>query len=401
MTFLDGMKEGKPVESFEINWFRKDYNALVGNVNDVYNDTGFASAYSAGPAAIGTVLVIRPATDSLQNLKNVQVDMQVIFRSASTFTRAVGVVTAVAYEGTYPSFTVRMLKADTGRAMEGTGITWTLAQRSHGENYEIGDAISEQEGDTKNYLYTDTEPFALTLRAHREGSRIVEDRKKTLEMEALDRINWRREITALEGIRDQRGDKYYAGGLRYFLEQYHPGNIIDWRTDTAFSAASDTPRLGTLPFFQRVTQSLRKFTKPGAKRVIELGSYGWGVINESAKANGNYNIDEKTNRFGMRVKYLQGVDEEWEIWLNNQLDHSDFKYTAYLMVPSYFQRHQPKDVNSKASKGLTYVKWSDPKNQDGENYTSRMKGSWIAEETYSFRQLACHAVIDNIGFDKA
>lgn len=398
---LNSMKEGKKLTSLQLNWFRQDYNALAGSINEIYTDPHYGTAYSSGPAAVGTTLYARPETASLQALKNVREGMQAIIRSGSTYTDTRVLITSVTYEGSYPSFGFRVLKADTGRALEGTSLSWTLMVQSHGEKYEIGESHSEQAGNTYNYLFTDQEPFSMTSREYSEESRIVEDLKKVREVEALDRLNWRREWAALESWRYQNGDAYYPGGLRFFLNEHESANIIDWRTDTTYSSASDSVRLGTLPALQRIVRKLRPFCAPGAKRVIELSAHLWGIINESAQANGNYNIDYGTTKTGMHVKWIRGNDEEWEIWENPALDHTEQKNTAYLIVPQYINRHASNNKALNLSKGLHYVKWSDPAKQDGQNFKSYMKGGWICEESYSFRQLACHAIVDNLGLEKA
>lgn len=404
---IDKMKEGEKAKSVEMHFFQKPYNALVGDVEEVYADSAFATPYASGPAAIGTTVVIQPAAASAIRLHNIRRNMQVEIHSAGVNGMVKGLVVAVEPGGAKPSFTITTLTTDSKRALEGADITWCLGIGSEDEVFELSKAVNEHEIDMYNYMGTDSEPFALSRRELREYSRILEDKKKEKELEALARLNWRREYNILEGIRHKIGENYWAGGLRFFLETYESYNIRDWETDHnrddgGLSSSKDKPLGGTLPFLNRCFQKARPWSRPGASKVLETSSYVRGFINECVRASTSYEISYGTNKYGVQVQYLKGLDQEIEIWENPQLDHiPSKKRTAYLLEPEHFKRHTPEDGEANASKGLEYVPWSTPKKANGENFKSRAKGGWISEETYTFRRLPAHMIIDNLGLPKS
>lgn len=402
LTMLNKVRAGQNTTSRTTHYFEKPYNALTGAVDDVYNDTGFASAF-AGSGVAGTVVVVKPATTDVNRVLNLRADMQVEFHSTSVKDVVKARIAAVETSGNV-SFTAVLLEADTNNVLAGTGISWGVMQGTNGELFELGDAINEHETEFYNYVYTDDEPFAITRDELREESRLEEDVKLEREVDALMRINQRREYTVLEGFREKRGTKYSAGGLRFFLKAHEPDNVINWLTDTKFSAATDTVYGGTLDFLKRVFRHTRNFQRPGDTAALICSGFTRSLINDCVLRNGSYQIGPNTTKYGLRCNTIMGIDADMDIVEDPNFNHWPSKErTAYLVRPERMRRHEPKQMGTELarSKGLQRVPWSSFGKMDGDNFKSSIKGGWIAEETYSFDHLVSFAIIDNLGHEKS
>jgi len=407
-TTLDAMPEGEPVPSSVHHWFTRPFFALNGAADDVYTSTSLASAYSSGPAAVNAEVCVKPSAADVEKLAAVEKYQQVLIHSTSVASAVRALITGVERSGSLACFTIRLLEADTNRVLEGTGLTWSLTQRSQGEETELGEGTNQHESDRYNYLYTDFEPFAISRRELRELSRRKEgmkDKKKERELDALDLLNQRREFTVLEGVRATYGDRYYAGGVRFFLQEHESSNIVNWRTDTTFSLGSDSVLGGTLPFLRRVLDAkTRPWSRVGAKKQLHMSAHLRSVIDECVLASGDYAIEYGTNKYGINVGWLRGLDNEVELVENALFNHYPaYANTIYVIDPENIKRHTPADEGTSVSraKGLEYIPWSAFKKMDGENFITRIKGGWGVEETFSFKQLASHAIIDNVGLTKA
>lgn len=403
ITMLNKMRQGDPTTSRTRHYFEMPYNALTGNVDDVYTDTGFASAFG-GSGVAGTVVVIKPTTADVNRVLNLRTNMQVEFHSTSVKDIVKARVVAVEPSGNV-SFTVVLLEADTNNVLAGTGLTWGIMQGNESELYELGEAINEQETEFYNYVYTDTEPFAITRDELREASRLEEDLREDKEYQALLRINQRREYTALEGVRSKIGTRYSAGGLRYFLKANEPANVVNWVSDTTYSASTDTVLGGTLPFLTRVLRQSRTWEKPGESTMFLTSAYVRSLINECVLNAGNFDIQHTTTKYGLKATTLMGLDTELDIVEDPNFNHWPSKErTGYLIRPERMKRHEPKQMNGtgiSSRKGLQYVPWSGWPKMDGDNYKSSIKGGWICEETYSFNHLASFMIVDNLGYAKS
>ncbi len=404
VTMLDKMAQGDPVTSRVFHYWDKPFNALTGNIHDVYTDTGFTSAHS-GAAASGTTLVVRPTAGDLNRLQAVEECDQIEIHSTSVYGTVKALVVGIERAGTFACFTIQTLETDTNSVLAGTGLTWTVLNKSEDEVFELGEAIAEHETEYYNYIGTDSEPFSISHDELDEATRTEEDLKAEKETEALMRLNQRRENAFFEGVRLKVGDRFWSGGLRYFLGQHESSNIINWRTDTTYSAATDTVLGGTLPFLRRVFEATRKWSRPGATKQLHVSQTVRGIIDNCVLNSGQYTIDYSTNRYGINVAKIRGLDQEIEIVENPLFVHYPSRvYTAYLIEPEQIRRRQKKTDRSGMafSRGLCRVPWSDFKKTtvDGENFISRAKGGWVCKEGFQIRRLAAHAIIDNLGIDK-
>jgi hypothetical protein len=414
ITFmLDKMRQGKPTPSLTFHWHDKPFNPLTGRISDVYTNTGLTNAHS-GAAASGTTVVVKPHADDVTIMANVRPFNEVIIHSTSVYGQVTGYVNSVDYTGATAQFSFTLLEADTNSVLAGTGLTWTVMSKAEEEKHELGDAVSGEPTDYYNYVGTDTEPFEITFDELGELSRIENGEQEKMnerELEARTALNLRREFQVLEGRRTLLGTRRYAGGLRYFLAANESGNIINWRTDTTYSENTDTAIGGTLPFLRKVMKLQRKWKRPGMPTVMVCSATTLDLINECVlhSGTGTYKIDEGVNQWGLAVQRLRGLSESIDLVEDALFSHyPSAERSAYIVVPEYLQRHQPTNEGNPLTikKGLMWVPWSANKDGDsapvdGSNYASYKKGAWISRETYSFRNLAAHAIIDNLGLDKA
>lgn len=405
---LDKMREGDPAQSVTLHWPMRPYMTLNGAVADIFTATDLGTPYAAGPAAKGAQVVVKPSAEDAEKLAAVEPYHQVAIHSQSVGAQVKARILALERSGSLASFTIRLLQADPKRVLEGTGLTWSLLQRSEDEEFELGEPVNEHETDFWNYVYTDSQSFAISRRELRELSRREEslkNKKMERELDALDKLYQRREFTALEGVRDKVGDRYYAGGLRFFLEEHEEDHIVDWRADTEFSSSTDSVLGGTLPFLRRVLDGLtRPYSRVGARKQLHVSAKLRSLIDECVLLSGDYAIEYGTNKYGVNVGKLRGLDNEVEIVENALFTHYPaYKHTMYIVDPENLRRHTPEDGGTTVSRkhGIEYVPWSAFKKMDGENFITRIKGGWVAEESFSYRQLPSFAIVDNLGLDKA
>ena len=110
---------------------------------------------------------------------------------------------------------------------------------------------------------------------------------------------------------------------------------------------------------------------------------------------GMYQIDYGTNKYGINVGTLRGLDQEIEI-VEEPLFNTNpaKKYTVYILEPSLVQRR------TTAYGNLKRIPWS-TLDADGAEYKTYIKGGWSVAEGYQFRRPGAHAIIENFGLDKA
>lgn len=402
---LDTLPQAQPSSSRIHHWWDKPFNSMTGGLDDVCTNAGLGTAWSATGSAAGVQPYLKPTSADEYTLKNLRVGMQLNLYSSSVGKSIKGRITAVEPTGALPSITFKTLQADTNNVLTGTGLSWTALQKSNDEVYELGEATQEHESEFYNYFYTDDEPFAISFDEMDEMSRVDEDVRDEQEMDAKMRLDQRREYTFFEGWRDLSGTKYYTGGLRYFLTEHESSNIIDWKTDTTYSAATDDVVGGTLPFLKKLFVYQRKWMEPGSTVQMHVSATVWEILDRCVLHSGEYRITPGVNNYGINVGYLLGLKgQKIEIIENPLFEHyPEALNTAYIVVPDNCRRVPKNTKNSGQTfnKGICYVPWSKVKDMDGEDYISRIKGGWIAKESYQYRNLAANLIIDNLGLAKS
>ena len=298
---LDNIAKGGTVTSRTFHWFERPFNQLTGSIDDIYTTSGLVTAAS-GAAASGTTVYVKPDSTGLPKIKNVREYDTIEIYSGSVYGSVRGYVTSVHY-GTVDNsyFALVTTETDTNQVLAGTSLVWTITGRGEEEIHELADSITEHETEYSNYIQQMEESHTISQAELYEASRIEEDVKKDKEMDSLQRLNQRRELAFLEGSKLKLGDRYFTGGLRWFLNQYESGNIIDWRTDTTYSASTDTVLGGLLPFTKRLLLPLRQWSKPGSRKLLVCSQTVRNIIDECVLNSGMYQIDYGTDRKSTRL----------------------------------------------------------------------------------------------------
>lgn len=396
-TILDKIGTGR-TDSRVFHWFEKPFNSLTGGIDDTYTTNNVVSGTAvSGATAAGVTVYLKPSTSGYAKLRNVREFANLEVYSTSVRGAIRGYVTAVHVGTSANSYIGFVLdEADTSEVLAGTGLSWTITGSGEDEIHELPESVAEHETEYYNYVGTMLEAFRASEDEMNEASRLNNDIKSELEMDALHRLNQSRELALLEGTRRVTGNRYYAGGLRWFLSQYEPTNIINWRTDTTYSSSTDTVLGGSVPFLKRLSERLREFSDPGTRKIMVCSQRVRGIIDECVLASGMYNIGYETNKYGLHVAVLRGLDNEIELVEEPLFNSNDAKKnTVYILEPSLIRRKTVKDGE------LKKIPWSDLKNQEGDEYKSYSVGGWRVKETYQFTRLQAHCIIENFGIDKA
>jgi hypothetical protein len=396
--YFDKVPSGPPVGDVVLHWWEKPFNTLTGEIGGIFTDTALSTAKS-GNTSVGETLYIKPTTDDIVKVYNVRAGDQIEIWNSTNTTKIVGIVTAVYPGGSNAHFVITVI--DGAVAINGgtsPKIYWTVLGRTEEEVHELPEGLAEHETEYSNFVQTMTEAHEISLLEYTVDSRIMEDKKKERELESLIRLYQRKEAACLDGIKYKAGSRYYAGGIRYFVSQYAPANIINWKTDTTFSSPTDNPVPDTLMFIARVMQYLRTWDNPTQRKVMITSAYVRSLLNECVyNIPGRfYEISYETNRWGMpNILTLRGLDQELEIWEEPLFNVNEArKRCAYIINPENIQRRYLKNGE------LRQIPWSEPANQDGATYTTAMKGGWTVSETYKIVKPNSFAILENLGLAK-
>lgn len=397
MMKLDSLPKGGPIKSRVHHWWEKPFNGLTGSITDIYTTNNVVSGTgSSGTSYVaGDEHFVKPDSTGFTKIYNITEYDQIEIYSTSVRKSVRGYTTSK-HVGTSSNswFNFILLEADSSGVLGGTGLYWTIVSRSEQEVRELKDAVNEHETGYQNYVETMEVAHSISEDELNEETRTEEDLKMDKEMESLQRLNQYREMSVLEGTYTKIGDRYFAGGLRYFLNTYESANIIDWRTDTTYSASTDSVLGGSIPFIKNLSMYTRQWSKPGTRKMLLCSQTVRGILDDCVLNAGMYKIDYETTKYGLNVAVLKGLDQEIEIVEEPLFNLNPAKtYTVYMIEPDRIQRRTVKDGE------LMRIPWSSLK-QPGDTYKSYIKGGWRVKETYQWNRLASHAIIENFGLAK-
>jgi hypothetical protein len=391
-----GSKE--TVDANERIWYQAAYNGLNGTVGDILTEVSGAAYVSGGVA--NTVLILKCATASIPAFRNVQQNDVLVIQDSVTgldvFARVTGAPVFGGDSNTYVSVT--LLTADASAILASASLTWCITQRAEKEIYELGDAVSEHETPFMNYVQEMSEAHEISERELMVKSELNENRKADRARESLVRLMQKRFRTLLYGQRLSAGSgRFYAGGLRWFLETYESANLVNWATDTTYSAATDRVSSGTIPFLREIAIQASKYTDPTDTLTMLMSQTKKNILSSCVLNSGHYTISKETNSFGLEVDMLLGVGPKIELMVEAEFNTNPVLAQATPLFPTKFIKVCPFKNGA-----VTQIPWSSmPAQRDGDNFKTSIKGGHRVIETYEFHHIDSMFWIRNLGVDKA
>lgn len=378
------------------HYFEKPFNSQTGTISDTYTTADVVGGTAvSGTQVSGFECFVKPDATGFTKLLNITPNTQIEIYSTSVRKSVRGYTTSVHVGTSTTSYFNFILTEDDGSSvLAGTGLSWTVLADGQSEVHELGSAVNEHETEYYNYAGMLEVAHQISEREWNTDSRVNEDKKKMRETDSLNRLYQKREMQALEGTRLKIGDRYWAGGLRFYLNAYESANIIDWRTDTTYSASTDTPLGGTIDFIKNLSVKLRENSKVGARKVLLMSAYMRNFLDQCVVNSGVYQIGYETDRYGVNVAVLRGLDQELEIMEEPLFNTNDAKkYSIYFIEPSLIKRRPTK---TGALKQLAWSSFDDA----SRRHATYIEGGWRVEETYQWNRPGAHAIIENLSLAK-
>ena len=386
------------VDANERIWYQSAYNGLTGTVGDIWTGTD-GTAYTSG-GVVGSSLYLQCATASIPAFRNVQRDDVLTIQDATTgldiFARVTGDPVFAGDSNTYVS--ISLLTADGSSILASASLTWCITQRAEKEIYELGDAVAEHETPYTNYVQEMSEACEISERELMVKSELNENLKKDRLREAMQRLMQKRFRTLLYGQRLNAGSgRFYAGGLRWFLEQYESANIVNWATDTTYSASTDRVSSGTIPFLREIAIVASKYIDPTDTLTMLMSQAKKNILTNCVLNSGHYTISKETNEYGMEIDYLLGVGPKIELMVEAEFNTNPILAQATPLIPTKFLKVCP--FKNGAVQAIPWSKM--PSQRDGENFRTAIKGGCRVIETYEFHHIDSMFWIRNLGVEKS
>lgn len=386
------------IDANERIWYQAAHNGLSGTVGDILTEVS-GTAYTSG-GTVGSVLILKCATASIPAFRNIQPnDVVAIYDSVTgteVFARVTGSPVFGGDSNTYVSVT--LLTADGSSILASASLTWVVTQRAEKEIYELGDAVSEHETPYTNYVQEMSEAHEVSERELMVKSELNENLKADRARESLCRLMQKRFRTLLLGQRLNAGSgRYYAGGLKWFLDTYESANVVNWKTDTTYSASTDRVSSGTIPFLREIAVAASQYIDPTETLTMLMSQSKKNVLAQCVLNSGHYSISKETNEYGMEIDYLLGVGPKIELMVEAEFNTNPMLAQATPLFPTKYIKICPFKNGA-----LTQIPWSKmPAQRDGENFRTAIKGGHRVIETYEFHHIDSMFWIRNLGEAKS
>lgn len=390
------------VDSRVRTYFQQGHNSLSGAVTDVYTNTGLSTAYVSGGVINNTVYVKVP-TSAFSALRCMQERWGVEIVDSTSGDRIGGYLpntpTVAADDGTY--FALVLLDNDTNNALASSTLRFSVTGQGLHPVNTLGQAVNEHETPYTNYVQEMNEAHEISEDEYYQAKNINDrmDMLKTRkERESLARLLEKRYRAFLLGRRAKLGEHYMAGGYYWFLKTYESSNIVNWRTDTTFSASTDRVSSGTIPFLRQIAVQANKYLESTDTLTMLLSLETKNIITQCAQQSGSYKIDKSTNEFGMEIERLTGVGHPIELMVDALFNTDDSLANQAALYPTKWVKLCPFVQGD-----IKRIKWSSlptSDERDGETYRTAMKGGWRVKETYEFHHIDSMFWLKGLGIEK-
>lgn len=386
MTMLNSMSDSERIESRKHHWPEEAFNDYIGAVTDVYTNASLATAYTSG-GVIGTVLYFK-VTEAMAS--QIRQGDNILISNATNNTLRWAQVTAVSINGASNSyFAGKLLADDTSNILAQTDLVWGLMGDAQPENSELPTAIScdPQYYDNQTQIFMESVEHSGSVLA--EKTRVTESKKKHDKMMAMERFLMKQEWSFLfskMGTSTGPNGKELRRmkGIYPMLQEYESGNIVDWRTASGYTGSWVNSGLNWLRTIASASATFARATR----KTVFAGIDAWEAVNMAVEDRGYFELKTGQNEFGIEIKRLRGLVQDWDIILSPTMSRRGFSNSMFVCEPQLLRK--------KKFRPLTFVK-ANQNSASGHDWVDGEKEGWYEESTLEAVNLRTMYWLDGIG----
>ena len=386
MTMLNSMSDSEKIESRKHHWPEEAFNEYVGAVTDVYTNSSLITAYSSG-GVVGTVLYFKVTAAMAAQVRTGD---NILITNATNNTLRHASVVSTAINGDTNSYLAgKLLEADTGNILAQADLSWGLMGDANAEGSELPTAVSSDPQYYENQTEIFMEAIEHTGSVLAEKTRVTESKKSRDRKMAMERFLMKQEwsflFSVLHTTTGPNGkEKRHMKGIRAMLDQYEAANVIDWRTSASYSGSWINSGLNWL---RDVSTDASRYARASRKTCF-AGIDAWSAINNSVEDRGYFKLETRQNEFGITIKRLVGLVQDWDIVLSPTMSTRNFSNSMFVCEPELLRK--------KKFRPLTMVKANQAK-ASGYDWVDGEKEGWFEECTLEAVNLRAMYWLDGIG----
>ena len=307
----------------------------------LFSDSALASAYAGStPLAVGDLIFVKLTLAQAQEYRIGHVVL--LFDDGLSTTDRNAEVIACVKNGASSYIQCRMIDADTSGLLGTSNATGSIGcliiGNSSEQGSEIPDAIHYKPTAFENYIQTFRNSLDMTrimLKTRlRSGNKYEEYKRETLryhsiEMEKAIRFGSRYSTT---GPNSQ--EKYFTGGIRWWLRNYASANMSDYRTDTDFTGM--TWEQGGEDYLDKMFEQLKRVQSDSSQdSLILAGSKALKGVSQLAKVSGNVELGkERSTSYGLKIRdYVTDFGTFMMKWDPLFTKEANFRHNMLIVNP--------------------------------------------------------------------
>lgn len=395
VAILNGMG-GEPVDSIVHNWPNQNFDGCNGTITDVYTTAALSSAYASGGVVDQALYFKVTSKDAKRIIGN---DTILVSNPDNNTRLTVDVVSTHIADDNNSYFVGKLMEADTGNDLAKSTLYWALSGHAEAEMSELPTAVSRDPEYWNNYTQIFMESCEWSGTELQEKERVNESKRTRDKADAMLRFRIKQERAFLFGVKrsvaaagPNNKVKRYMQGIYQAIKEKESANILDYRTDSDYSGQSWLN--GGLNWLEGIAEEAAVYSESGSKTVM-LGSKAWLHINRAVLDRGIYKLEDRHNKYGIRIKTLIGLTQDWNLMLNPLFSVTPgFEYSAFVFEPKLLKKRPMR------GRSLKYITASD-KNTNGYTWVDGIKEGWVEECTLQYHNLQAMRWLDGIGKDNA
>ena len=383
-----------PTPSKIFHWTAQAFCKQRGSVTDVYTDMGI-TAYTSG-GVLGTPLYLKmAAADAEQIVPN---DILVVADTAHNLRRLLAQTVTVAGANSFVG--CKLLETDTSNRLAQATLTWRIGSNAQPEMSNLPLALYEEPQWFENYTQIMMESVELGGREIKELDRLSDIEARSL-TRALMRLRYKMNKTFLYGSiksKTMKGSNNKlmttTDSIYKAIQDNESANIFNYSTNATYSG--QTWLQSGWDFIKMVLEQISRYSDGGEMDnsvTMLLGGLAWQSINDLIEDFGAYQITDATNKFGVKVKRLQGLFMDVDMIVDPTFrEDPEFQRSAFIYPPHLIE-YVPM-----TGRDIQYVPAAEIE-ENGWTWVDGRKSGWYVDCGIQYAGLNRMAWLNDIGVD--